>query len=220
MTSTLLDLNLAHVRTLQEVVRRGSFSRAAEDLHLSQPAVSLHIRQLEDKVGLALVERVGKRASPTRAGEILLEHAERAFAELEAARQALQDLRGVGGRVRVGTGATASIHLLPPLLKRLRVRYPELELIVRTGNAPDMARAVVGNELDVAVVTLPVKDPRLSIEPLLTEARAKTAALVEDQRMARQLGGRERRSAAPRPAGGRDGDEGIDAQRLDGERPR
>ena len=67
MTPPLLDLNPAHVRTLQEVVRRGSFSRAAEDLHLSQPAVSLHIRQLEDKVGLALVERVGKRASPTRA---------------------------------------------------------------------------------------------------------------------------------------------------------
>ena len=71
MTPPLLDLNPAHVRTLREVVRRGSFSRAAEDLHLSQPAVSLHIRQLEDKVGLALVERVGKRASPTRAGELV-----------------------------------------------------------------------------------------------------------------------------------------------------
>ena len=97
MPPPLFDLNPAHIRTLQEVVRRGSFSRAAGDLHLSQPAVSLHIRQLEDKVGLALVERVGKRASATRAGEILLEHAERAFAELEAACQALQDTRGVVG---------------------------------------------------------------------------------------------------------------------------
>lgn len=149
MTPPLLDLNPAHVRTLQEVVRRGSFSRAAEDLHLSQPAARLHIRQLEDKVGLALVERVGKRASPTRAGETLLEHAERAFAELEAARQALQDLRGVvGGRLRVGTGATASIHLLPPVLRRLHARYPAIELVVVTGNSREVAAAVAANQLE------------------------------------------------------------------------
>jgi len=152
-----MDLNPAHLRTLEEIVRRGSFSRAAESLHLSQPAVSLHIRQLEERVGLAVLERVGKRAFPTPAGEILLHYAERAFRELDAAAHAIDRLRGVvAGRIRLGTGATASIHLLPPLLKRLRVRYPELELIVRTGNAPDMARAVAANELDVAVVTLPV----------------------------------------------------------------
>jgi DNA-binding transcriptional LysR family regulator len=172
-----MDFNPAHLRTLQEIAKRGSFSRAADALRLTQPAVSLHIRQLEEAVGLPVLERVGKRAFPTRAGEILIDHAARAFAELDAAAEAVRRLRGVvAGRIRLGTGATASIHLLPPLLRRLRVRYPDLELIVVTGNAPDMARAVAQNELDVAIVTLPVSprhvvvsavlhDPLLAIAP-------------------------------------------------------
>jgi DNA-binding transcriptional LysR family regulator len=204
-----VDLNPAHLRTLEEIVRRGSFSRAAESLHLSQPAVSLHIRQLEERVGLAVLERVGKRAFPTQAGEILLHHAERAFRELDAAAHAIDRLRGVvAGRIRLGTGATASIHLLPPLLKRLRVRYPGLELIVRTGNAPDMARAVVANELDVAVVTLPVAsrhllastvfhDPLLAIAPAAARWRRRrpvtAAELAQHPLMLYETGGTIRR---------------------------
>ncbi|HEU5197929.1 MAG TPA: LysR family transcriptional regulator, partial [Methylomirabilota bacterium] len=93
-------MNPVHVRTLQEIARCRSFSRAAEVLHLSQPAVSHHIRHLEQELGQPLLERVGKRALPTRAGELLLAHAARAFAELEAARQSLQQLRGrVAGRL-------------------------------------------------------------------------------------------------------------------------
>ena len=165
-----MDLNPVHVRTLREIARHGSFSRAAEGLRLSQPAVSLHMRQLEARCGVSLLERVGKRAFPTPAGTLLLEHAGRAFAELEAAQEALRQLRGVvAGRVRLGTGATASIHLLPPLLRRLRARYPELELIVVTGNAPEIAAAVAGNELDVAIVTLPVTGRQLLVTPLLLD---------------------------------------------------
>ena len=165
-----MDLNPAHVRTLREIARHGSFSRAAESLHLSQPAVSLHMRQLEARCGTALLERVGKRAFPTPAGAVLLEHAGRAFAELEAAQEALRQLRGVvAGRLRLGTGATASIHLLPPLLGRMRARYPELELIVVTGNAPEIAAAVSANELDVALVTLPVTGRQLQVTPLLLD---------------------------------------------------
>src|SRR5258707_11176381 len=98
-----MDLNPAHLRTLREIARHGSFSRAAESLRLSQPAVSLHMRQLEARCGTALLERVGKRAFPTPAGTLLLEHAGRAFAELEAAQEALRQLRGVvagGPRLR------------------------------------------------------------------------------------------------------------------------
>ena len=165
-----MDLNPAHVRTLREIARHGSFSRAAESLRLSQPAVSLHMRQLEARCGTALLERVGKRAFPTPAGAVLLEHAGRAFAELEAAQEALRQLRGVvAGRLRLGTGATASIHLLPPLLRRMRARYPELELIVVTGNAPEIAAAVAANELDVALVTLPVTGRQLLVTPLLLD---------------------------------------------------
>jgi DNA-binding transcriptional LysR family regulator len=165
-----MDLNPIHVRTLREIARYGSFSRAAESLRLSQPAVSLHMRQLEARCGTALLERVGKRAFPSPAGALLLEHAGRAFAELEAAQEALRQLRGVvAGRLRLGTGATASIHLLPPLLGQMRARYPELELIVVTGNAPEIAAAVAGNELDLGIVTLPVTGRQLAVTPLLQD---------------------------------------------------
>jgi DNA-binding transcriptional LysR family regulator len=72
----------------------------------------------------------------------------------------------VAGRLRLGTGATASIHLLPPLLGRMRARYPELELTVVTGNAPEIAAAVTANELDVGLVTLPVTGRQLLVTPL------------------------------------------------------
>jgi DNA-binding transcriptional LysR family regulator len=152
-----MDINPAHVRTLQAIARSGSFSRAGETLHLSQPAISHHVRHLEREVGVPLLIRRGRRASPTEAGAVLLEHAGRAFKVLDEAREAIQRLRGrVAGRVVVGTGATASIYLLPPLLCRLRARYPELDLIVVTGNAGEIAAAVSRGELDLGVVTLPV----------------------------------------------------------------
>ena len=152
-----MDINPVHVRTLQAVARSGGFSRAGEILHLSQPAISHHVRHLERVLGVPLLVRRGRRASPTEAGLVLLEHAGRAFKVLDEAREAIQRLRGrVAGRVTVGTGATASIYLLPALLRRLRVRHPDLELVVVTGNAGEIASAVSRGELDVGVVTLPI----------------------------------------------------------------
>ncbi len=172
-----MDWNLTHVRTLQAVVGHGSFSRAAETLHLSQPAVSLHIRQLEDRAGHRLLERVGKRAFPTKAGEVLLEHAARALGELEAARQALERLRGVvAGRIRVGTGATASTYLLPPMLRRLQSRYPSLDLVVVTGNSAEIVAAVAANHLDLGIVTLPVSARSLAVSPLCIDPLVAIAA--------------------------------------------
>jgi DNA-binding transcriptional LysR family regulator len=109
-----MDLNPAHVRTLAAVAREGSFSRAAQCLHLSQPAVSLHVRALEERLGVAMLARRRRRPVLTRAGTVLLAHAGRAFAELAAAERAVRALRGViGGPVRLGTGATAASTFCP-----------------------------------------------------------------------------------------------------------
>ena len=165
-----MDLRLAQLRTFREVVRRGSFSRAAETLRLSQPAVSLQIRQLEEAFGASLIERVGKRASATSAGEIVLAHVDRVFNELEAARAALsRGVDSVAGPVRLGTGATASIYLLPPLLRRLRQRHPALELSVSTGNTREIVQAVIDNALDLAIVTLPVARRELTVTPFFRD---------------------------------------------------
>ena len=165
-----MTINPVHLRTLHEIARLQSFSRAAEFLHLSQPAVSLHVRQLEQAFAMPLLERVGKRAETTRAGALLLERAGRALEAFDAAAASIHALRGVvAGRVRVGTGATASIYLLPPILRRLRARYPEVELVIVTGNTPDIAKAVAENALDVGVVTLPVRPRQLVVTPFYSD---------------------------------------------------
>lgn len=165
-----VDLQLTPLRTLQAVARHGSFSRAAQDLRLTQPAVSMQVRQLEQALGLPLLERVGKRAFPTCAGEVLLQHADRALRELQAGVERVQALRGVvAGRVRLGTSASISIYLLPPALRRFRARHPDAEVVVVTGNASEIARAVVANELDVGILSLPVRARELAVTPFLRD---------------------------------------------------
>lgn len=165
-----VDLNPAPLRSLLAIARLGSFSGAAATLHLSQPAISHHIRDLETRLGARLLERAGKRVSLTHAGELLLEHARPALAGLEAAAAAVRGVAGlVSGRVRIGTGATASIYLLPPLLRRLRSRYPNIEFIVVTGNSSDIAARVAHNEIDVGLVTLPVHGRPLAMSPFCVD---------------------------------------------------
>jgi DNA-binding transcriptional LysR family regulator len=172
-----MEVQLAHLRALAAVARHASFSRAAGELGVTQPAVSMQVRQLEETLGQPLLERVGKRAFPTRAGEVLLAHAARAFHEIDAGIERVQQLGGVmAGRVRLGTSASISIYLLPPLLRRFRSRYPATELVVVTGNAPEIARAVVANELDVGIVSLPVRERELAVTPFVDDELIAIAA--------------------------------------------
>jgi DNA-binding transcriptional LysR family regulator len=164
------SLKLDHLHTLARVVELGSFSAAADRLHLSQPAVSLHVRQLERRLGVRLIERVGRRATPTAAGRDLLLHIERIDAAFAGALEAVAShAAGAVGRVRLGSGATACIYLLPQLLRDLRERHPALEIVVSTGNTPEIVRAVEDNALDVALVTSPASGRMLQVTPVLED---------------------------------------------------
>jgi DNA-binding transcriptional LysR family regulator len=163
-------LNPDHLATLSEVIAVGSFSAAAQRLSLTQPAVSQQIRQLERRLGVRLIERVGKRARPTAAGAELLKHARHIEAAFDTAIAAVAAHRDdVVGRVRLGTGATACIYLLPRLLRSLRTRYPRLDIVVKTGNTPDILRDLEDNALDVALVTLPAPGRNFAVTPVLDD---------------------------------------------------
>ncbi|MBX6324382.1 MAG: LysR family transcriptional regulator, partial [Rhodospirillaceae bacterium] len=163
-------LNLDHLRTFAMVVEHGSFSAAAERLNLSQPAVSLRVRQLERRLGAPLVERVGRRARPTAAGRELLAHAGGIEAAVFSAIEAVaRHATGAMGPVRLGTGATACIFLLPPVLRRLRQRHPGLEITVSTGNTADIVRAVHDNLVDLGLVTMPVSGRMLDVRPIFDD---------------------------------------------------
>jgi len=164
------NLNLDYLQTFLVVVERGSFSAAAERLQLTQPAVSLQVRQLERSLNATLIERVGRKAQPTAAGSALLAHARQINGAVASAVDAVaHHTTGKAGRVRLGTGATACIFLLPPILKALRTALPSLEITVTTGNTAEIAKAVEDNTIDIGLVTLPVSGRSFDITPVLDD---------------------------------------------------
>lgn len=166
----MMTLNLGYLATFRLVAQRGSFSAAADVLGISQPAVSLQVRQLEQFLQTRLIERTGRGVKATAAGMALLLHGERIEQAVNEAVQSVNDCsQNVSGTVSLGTGATACIHLLPPLLQQLRERYPMLVVGVTTGNTQDIARAVEENRLDMGLVTLPASGRGLDITAVLRE---------------------------------------------------
>nr|WP_318379090.1 LysR family transcriptional regulator [uncultured Enterobacter sp.] len=163
-------LNLDHLTTFRLVISRGTFSGAAEVLGLSQPAVSLQIRQLEQALQVRLIERTSRGIKPTPAGITLCEHCIKIDAAVGAAVESVSlHSDDITGTVTVGTGATACIHLLPPLLQELRQTHPLLKVDVRTGNTSDIVRGVEENRIDIGLVTLPAAGKCLSVTSLGTE---------------------------------------------------
>ena len=163
-------LNPDHLRALTEVVGQGSFTRAAKRLNLAQPTVSLQIRELEARLGLRLVDRMGKRAFATAAGRELIEHAERLAREGERLLAAMRRHRdGWLGQVRIGSSTTALIYHLPPVLARLRRQHPNIELVVTTGTTTGVVERMLRNEIDLGIVGLPIAERLLDLVPLKTE---------------------------------------------------
>src|SRR5205807_10411522 len=119
------------LHALLEVVERGSFSAAARHLNLTQPAISLQIRELERRVGVRLIERLGKQAHATVPGRALVEAARRIFSECDLVDAAMQRFcEGWIGHVRVSTTLSAMTYRLPPILRRLRLDHPGIDLVV------------------------------------------------------------------------------------------
>ena len=166
----MATLNLDHLVTFRMVISRGSFSGAAEALGISQPAVSLQIRQLEQVFQVRLIERTSRGIKPTPAGMTLSEYSMKIDAAVGAAVESVSlHSDEITGTVVVGTGATACIHLLPPLLQQLRLSHPLLKVDVRTGNTSDIVRGVEENRIDIGLVTLPAAGKCLSVSPLGTD---------------------------------------------------
>jgi len=164
------SLNLDQLRTLLAVAESKSFSAAARRLHLSQPAVSVQIRELERRFGVRLFERLGKQAHTTRPGRDLVEAAVRILGESDAADALMRRYRdGWVGRARIGTTNTALMYLLPPVLRRLSLDHPGIELHVTNLPTRESVEGILDNRLDLAIVTLPVDKAQLVVTQLLVD---------------------------------------------------
>src|SRR6195256_5479235 len=165
------SLNLDQMRALLEVVERGSFSAAARQLNLTQPAISLQIRELERRFGVRLIERLGKQAHATVPGRELVEAAQRILRECDHVDAAMRRFReGWTGRVRVGTTLTTMIYRLPPILRGVRLDHPGIDLVVTNAPTPNSVENIIQNRIDLGLVNLPVqKKKQLKITPLCPE---------------------------------------------------
>ena len=159
-------LSLRQLQIFIEATRHMSFARTAESLHLSQPAISMQIRQLEQAAGLPLFERIGKKLALTEAGTLFRHHAARVLGELEDAEQALQALKGLrGGLVNVGLVSTAK-YFAPKLLARFTELHPKIEVRFAVGNREILIRLLRDNEIDLAIMGRPSETLDAVAEPL------------------------------------------------------
>ena len=174
-TRVALDLPPNQLRTFLAVARRLSFTRAAEELHLTQPAVSAHIRKLERSVGAALFEQIGRRISLTGTGHILYRYAERMLALEEELRAEIADVQDIcQGELAIGTSTTVGISVLPDLLRRYRQAYPLVRLQVRIGNFPEVVHGLLDGQLDAGLMPNETSDGGL-------DERLESVPVIEDQ---------------------------------------
>lgn len=150
--SLLRHASLRQLEVFCEAARHLSFARTAEYLHLTQPAVSMQIRLLEDSLGMPLFERTGKRMRLTEAGQTLMSHALRVLGELRDADQALQAYKGLaGGSITVGLVSTAQ-YFAPKLLAQFSRQYPGIEVQFQVGNRETLIRLLRDNQTDLAIM--------------------------------------------------------------------
>ena len=149
------NVTLRQLKIFESVARHLSFSRAAEELHLTQPAVSMQVQALEDQAGLPLTEQAGKRVRLTAAGEEMARQARRIAEQLREAGEALSALKGVeGGRLKIGVVSTAK-YFAPSLLAEFRRRHPGVELRLTVNNRGAIVRLLADNEIDLAIMGTP-----------------------------------------------------------------
>lgn len=150
------EINLDRLRTLLTVADLGSFAAAAKALHLAPPTVTLHVAQLEGRLGARLLHRAPAGVTPTAAGSLLIDKARRLLAEADDLLQTMQrQIAARGGRVRLGASTGALAHLLPQALQALAVQHPQIDVQVAVMTSEEALARLSSGGLDIGIVALP-----------------------------------------------------------------
>lgn len=166
-----------HLQTFCRVARRLNFSRAAEELSLSQSAVSRHIEALECEMGMELFARAGRGVALTEAGQRLLIYAERILRLTEEARRSVEELSNLeSGRLTIGASTTPGNYVLGPVVAAYQERYPGIELRLDIRDSQSVLRLVEEGSSDVAVCAGVPDSPSLTVEPCLEDELMLVAA--------------------------------------------
>lgn len=187
-------MELRHLRYFLAVATAQNFTKASEALHVSQPSLSVQIKNLEEELGTRLFDRLGRTIALTQAGSLFRDHAERALREVEQAAQLIRELDGAQrGRLIVGTLATVNSYLIPPLVSQFKQRFPAVHLQVHSQPSAEIVAGLLTNRLDLGLCLLPVPQDQLTTIPLFDERLVLVAPaqhrLAQSRLRMRDLGG-------------------------------
>ncbi|SFE75388.1 hydrogen peroxide-inducible genes activator [Roseivivax sediminis] len=164
-----MNVTLRQLSYFIALAEAGHFGRAAARAHVSQPALSLQIKEFEAQLGVTLVERLPREIRLTRAGHEVLARARRILAEVDDLAQAIRWREGLSGRLHLGVIPTVAPYLLPAALTRIRARDLTLELRVREAQTEPLLESLRAGQLDAALVALPVPGDGVVVDALFED---------------------------------------------------
>ena len=203
-------MEIRQLKAFLAIAEAKTFTAGAKRVNVTQAAISMQIRQLEDEVGLQLFTRTPRRVILTEAGESLLDRARMILREHDAAVAEIAGLGGVEhGRLRIGSASAEFATLqLPHILQGIKEKYPNAELSVSAGTSQTLVEKIMHGEIDIAFVSLPVENSSITTDqlfsdvivaiahpdhPLASEKSISAAALAEEKLILGERGGNTRR---------------------------
>lgn len=173
MTTIVLHNEPMDVRDLQvflSVAKHLNYTRAAEEVNLSQPSVSVRMRQLERDLGSKLFEQLGKKVALTVAGELLIPYATRIISAMEDIRHAVGELQGLErGSLRIGASTTPGMYLVPQTIAHFKQRYPRIEVHLAVKDTRQIEEGIIQNEFDFGFVGGHLAGNEVDVFPWLTD---------------------------------------------------
>ncbi|MFK0289882.1 transcriptional regulator CynR [Streptomyces sp. NPDC090442] len=181
-------LELRHLRYLLAVAEHGNFTRAAEELHISQPTLSQQIKQLERTLGVQLLDRTGRTVRLTDAGAVYTDHARRALRDLAAAERAVHDVQDLSrGHLRLGATPTFTAYLIGPLTAELHARHPGVSLTLAEATQDRIEAALLADDLDLGIAFAGPHQPGITATALFTETLSLVTGAPRAQAKSRPL---------------------------------
>ncbi|MFN3649874.1 MAG: selenium metabolism-associated LysR family transcriptional regulator [Armatimonadota bacterium] len=163
-------MNFQHVKAFTTIASVGSFSRAAEHLHLTQPTISAQIQALEKSLGARLFERSAQGIALTQAGHVFRPYALQMLEVAERAEQAIAELQGLArGSLSVGASSVPGHYVLPRLLALYKEQHPGIDVSLEVSNSQDVREGVRDGRFEIGLVGEQVRDERLSYRPLVSD---------------------------------------------------
>lgn len=164
------NFNFNQLKIFEAVARALSFTRAAEELHLTQPGISKHIRDLEAAYGSALFDRTGKKVILTQSGQILFKTVSEIFCLLKESKKKIEDLQSVAsGKLTIGTSVIIGTYILPEMLVAFRAQYPNVDITVEVGGPPHVAKRLLDHTVEIGFACALRHNNKLVLKQFKTE---------------------------------------------------